>query len=167
MQAGLQEGDVITKLNGNTVKSSGQIMEQMNKLRPGDKIEITYIRNNKTFDTSATLRNDQGNTKLTKNSTIASLGCGFMALSDEQKKELQISNGVEVVGVKAGKFRNAGIKDGFIILEINNTPVNSRDDIENIYNSIMSNPGKRKVMIVIGIHPDGKEDYYAVNLSDK
>lgn len=167
MQAGLQEGDVITKLNGNTVKSSGQIMEQMNKLRPGDKIEITYIRNNKTFNTSATLRNDQGNTKLTKNSTIASLGCGFMALSDEQKKELQISNGVEVVGVKAGKFRNAGIKDGFIILEINNTPVNSRDDIENIYNSIMSNPGKRKVMIVIGIHPDGKEDYYAVNLSDK
>ena len=74
---------------------------------------------------------------------------------------------MEVVGVKAGKFRNAGIKDGFIILEINNTPVNSRDDIENIYNSIMSNPGKRKVMIVIGIHPDGKEDYYAVNLSDK
>ena len=24
-----------------------------------------------------------------------------------------------------------------------------------------------KVMVVIGIHPDGKEDYYAVNLSDK
>lgn len=167
MQAGLKEGDVITKLNGNQVKSSGQIMEQMNKLRPGDKLEITYIRNNKTYTTTATLRNDQGSTKLTKNSTIASLGCGFMALSDEQKKELQINNGVEVVGVKAGKFRNAGIKDGFVILEINNTPVNSRDDIETIYNSIMSNPNKRKVMVVIGIHPDGKEDYYAVNLSDK
>ena len=67
MQAGLKEGDVITKINGATVKNSGQIMEQMNRLRPGDKIEITYIRDNKTYTTSATLRNDQGSTKLTKN----------------------------------------------------------------------------------------------------
>lgn len=166
MQAGLKEGDVITKINGATVKSSGQIMEQMNRLRPGDKIEITYIRDNKTYTTSATLRNDQGSTKLTKNSTIATLGCGFMTLNDDKKKELEINNGVEVVGVKAGKFRNAGIKDGFIILEINNTPVNSREDVENIYNSIMRSPNKRKVMLVIGIHPNGTEDYYAVNLAD-
>ena len=166
MEAGLKEGDVITKLNGAQVKSSGQIMEQMNKLRPGDKLEITYIRNNKTHTTTATLRNDQGNTKLSKNSTIASLGCGFMTLSDEQKKELQVRNGVEVVGVKDGKFRDAGIKDGFIITEINNSPVNNRDDIETIYYSIINNPNKRKMMIVIGIHPNGKEDYYAVNLAD-
>lgn len=166
MQAGLKEGDVITKINGATVKNSGQIMEQMNRLRPGDKIEITYIRDNKTYTTSATLRNDQGSTKLTKNSTISTLGCGFLSLTDDKKKELEINNGVEVVGVKAGKFRNAGIKDGFIILEINNTPVNSREDVENIYNSIMRSPGKRKVMLVIGIHPNGTEDYYAVNLAD-
>ena len=43
MSAGLKEGDVITKINGATVKSSGQIMEQMNRLRPGDKIEITGV----------------------------------------------------------------------------------------------------------------------------
>ena len=115
MQAGIQEGDVITKINDATVKSSGQIMEQMNKLRPGDKVKITYIRDNKTLTTTATLRNDQGNTKLSKQSTISSLGCGFLTIDDDKKKELQIRNGVEVVGLKNGKFRSAGIKEGFII----------------------------------------------------
>ncbi|MBE6311073.1 MAG: Do family serine endopeptidase [Bacteroidales bacterium] len=166
MQAGIQEGDVITKINDATVKSSGQIMEQMNKLRPGDKVKITYIRDNKTHTATATLRNDQGSTKLTKSSSVSSLGCGFLAIDDEKKKELQIKNGVEVVGLKAGKFRNAGIKEGFIITEINNTPVSSRDDVENIYNSIMSSSDKRKVMIVFGYHPDGTEDVYAVKLAD-
>ena len=166
MQAGLKEGDVITKINGNPVKNSGQIMEQMNKLRPGDKIEITYIRDNKIYTANATLRNDQGSTKLSKSSSVASLGCGFLTLDDDKKKELQISNGVEVAGLKAGKFRSAGIKEGFIITEINNTPVNSREDVESIYNTIMSSPEKRKVMIVIGLHPNGTEDVYAVKLTD-
>lgn len=166
MQAGIQEGDVITKINDATVKSSGQIMEQMNKLRPGDKVKITYIRDNKTHTATATLRNDQGSTKLTKSSSVSSLGCGFLAIDDEKKKELQIKNGVEVVGLKAGKFRNAGIKEGFIITEINNTPISSRDDVENIYNSIMSSSDKRKVMIVFGYHPDGTEDVYAVKLAE-
>ena len=166
MEAGLKEGDVITHINGNSVKNSGLLMEQMNKLRPGDKIEITFIRNNKTQKTSAVLRNDQGNTKLTKSSSVSSLGCAFLTIDDEKKKELQISNGVEVASIKAGKFRNAGIKEGFIITEINNTPVNSREDVESIYNSIMSSPDKRKVMIVIGYHPNGTEDIYAVKLND-
>ncbi len=166
MEAGLQEGDVITKINGASVKNSGQIMEQMNRLRPGDKISITYIRDNKSHTTTATLHNGQGNTKLTKNSTVASLGCGFLPLSDDTKKELRIRNGVEVTSVKAGKFRNAGIKDGFIITEINETPVNSREDIEKIYDSIMNSSDRRKVMIVIGLHPNGVEDIYAVKLTD-
>lgn len=166
MEAGLQEGDVITQINGNAVKNSGQLLEQMNKLRPGDKITITYIRNNKTHKTSAVLRNNQGNTKLTKTSSVATLGCAFLPIDDEKKKVLQISNGVEVVSLKAGKFRNAGIKEGFIITDINNTPVNSREDVESIYNSIMSSSEKRKVMIIMGYHPNGTEDVYAVKLSD-
>ena len=112
------------------------------------------------------MHNDQGNTKLTKSSSVASLGCGFLEIDDEKKKELQINNGVEVVGLKAGKFRNAGIKEGFIITEINNTPVNSREDIENIYNSIMSSSSKRKVMVVFGYNPNGTEEVYAVKLTE-
>ena len=43
-------------------------------------------------------------------------------VSDKTKSRLGISGGVQVAGVKAGKFKEAGITDGFIILTINPSP---------------------------------------------
>lgn len=167
MEAGIKEGDVITHVNGNIVKNSGQMLEQMNKLRPGNKIDITYIRDNKTYNTTATLRNSQGNTAITKSSDMMSLGCAFKELTAAKKKDLQLSSGLEVVGIKDGKFRKAGIKDGFIITDINNMPVSSREDVETIYNAIMRDNGSDKVMFITGMYPTGKKVYYAVDLSDE
>ena len=98
---------------------------------------------------TVTLRNSQGNTKLTKASDIFDLGCAFIEVPAETLKQLEIRHGVQVSGVKAGKFKDAGIKDGFIILDINNTRVTSKDDIEKIYKEIIKNTifrgGKNKV----------------------
>ena len=165
-EAGIQEGDVIVKLNGARVKDSGEMQEEMNKLRPGDKAEIEYYRDNKLHRTTVTFKNDQGNTKMTKQSDVMSLGCAFTELSKEDKQDLAISKGLKVVGVKAGKFKNAGIRDGFIITDINNIPVDTRDDVENIYNQIMRSSDSDKVMFITGFYPTGKKVYYAVDLSD-
>ena len=113
------------------------------------------------------MRNNQGNTAITKSSDMITLGCAFKELSDAKKKELQLNSGLEVIGVKDGKFRKAGIKDGFIITDINNMPVRSRDDVETIYNSIMRDNGSDKVMFITGMYPTGKKVYYAVDLSDE
>ena len=166
-EAGLQEGDVIVKLNGARVKDSGEMQEEMNKLRPGDKAEVEYYRDNKLKRTTVTFKNDQGNTKMTKQSDVMSLGCAFTELSKEDKQDLAISKGLKVVGIKAGKFKNAGIRDGFIITDINNIPVDSRDDVENIYNQIMRSSDSDKVMFITGFYPTGKKVYYAVDLSDE
>ncbi len=165
-EAGLQEGDVIVKLNGSRVKDSGEMQEEMNKLRPGDKAEVEYYRDNKLRRTTVTFKNDQGNTKMTKQSDVMSLGCAFNELSKEDKEDLAISKGIKVIGVKAGKFKKAGIRDGFIITDINNIPVDSRDDVENIYNQIMRSGESDKVMFITGFYPTGKKVYYAVDLSD-
>ena len=165
-EAGLQEGDVIVKLNGARVKDSGEMQEEMNKLRPGDKAEVEYYRDNKLRRTTVTFKNDQGNTKMTKQSDVMSLGCAFTELTKEDKEDLAISKGLKVVGVKAGKFKNAGIRDGFIITDINNIPVDSRDDVESIYNQIMRSSDSDKVMFITGFYPTGKKVYYAVDLSD-
>ena len=165
-EAGLQEGDVIVKLNGARVKDSGEMQEEMNKLRPGDKAEVEYYRDNKLRHTTVTFKNDQGNTKMTKQSDVMSLGCAFTELSRDEKEDLAISKGLKVVGIKAGKFKNAGIRDGFIITDINNIPVDSRDDVENIYNQIMRSGDSDKVMFITGFYPTGKKVYYAVDLSD-
>lgn len=166
-ELGLQENDVITAINEVEVHNFAQLVEQLNKFRPGDKITVTFYRNNEKIVKSATLRNTQGNTTITKKGDFSEVGCAFMKLSDEQKRKLGISNGVKVTGLKGGAFRDAGIKDGFIITDINGRNVNSSDDVEQIYNQIMNAEDGDKVMFITGIYPTGKKYYYAVNLAQE
>ncbi len=165
-EAGIQEGDVIVKLNGVAINHSGEMQEEMNKLRPGDKATVGFYRNNKYKTTTVTFKNDQGTTKITKNSDFTSLGCVFMPLSAKEKEDLSISKGVKVAGIRNGKFKTAGIKDGFVITDINNITVGDSDDVEEIYGQIMRSGDSDKVMFITGVYPTGKKVYYAVDLTD-
>lgn len=164
-EMGLKEDDVITAINKVSVHNHAELIEQLNKFRPGDQISITYIRDNKAITKSATLRNLQGSTTITKKGDFSELGCAFMKIGAETKSHLGISNGVKVTGIKSGNMRDSGIKDGFIITEINGVAVNSSDDVERIYNQIMKNDDEDKVMFITGVYPTGKKYYYAVNLT--
>lgn len=166
-ELGLQADDVITALNDVEIHNFAQLVEQLNKFRPGDKITVTFYRNNTKMVKSATLRNTQGNTSITKKGDFSEVGCAFMKLTAEQKRSLGISNGVKVSGLKNGAFRDAGVKDGFIITDINGKAVDSSDDVEQIYNQIMKSDDSDKVMFITGIYPTGKKYYYAVNLSQE
>lgn len=167
-EAGLMEGDVIVAINGAETSNTGQLQEAMAKLRPGDDVKVTYIRNNKKATATATLKNNQGTTAIMKAASITDLGCAFKPVSDETKKQLGISGGVQVTGLKNGVFKNAGVKEGFIITEINNTRVKSVDDVEQIYDAIMKSGSEYdKVMFLVGLYPTGKKVYYAVDLGSE
>lgn len=165
-ELGLQEDDVITAINGAEVHNFAQLVEQISKFRPGDNITVTYYRDNKKYTKTGVLRNSQGNTSITKKGDFAGLGCAFMKLGADTKQHLGISNGVQVQGLKSGAFKEAGVKEGFIITEINDIPVNSTDDVEDIYNKIMKSSDDEHVMFLKGVYPTGKKYYYAVNLDE-
>ncbi len=164
-ELGLEENDVIVGLNDSKIHTLAELQEQMSKYRPGDKISVSFYRNNKLQTKSGVLRNNQGNTELVKKEDFSSLGCAFMKVSDETKQHLGITYGVQVMGVKEGRFRDEGITDGFVILTINEERVSSSDDVERIFNKIMKSDDSDKVMIISGIYPTGKKRYYAVNLN--
>lgn len=166
-ELGLQSDDVIIGINGTVIHTVPELQEKMNTLRPGEQITVTFIRDNKKVTKSAVLRNSQGNTSITKKGDFSELGCAFMKLNEETKKSLGIRNGVKVSGLKSGAFREAGVKDGFIIVEINGNSVNSSDDVEQIYNRIMKGDDDDKVMFLTGLYPTGKKYYYAVNLAQE
>lgn len=166
MEAGLKEGDVITGINGVSTRNSAQLQEQLAKYRPGDNITVEYIRDNSKHTAKVTLYNNQGSTKITAAATLADLGCAFKKPSAETAAQLKISGGMQVTGIKNGKFKDAGIKDGFIITDINNARVSSTDDIEKIYKAIMKSDEYDKVMFITGIYPTGKKMYYAVDLAE-
>jgi len=165
-EAGIEPGDVIIAINGTPTHTSSQLYELMSRLSPGDTVSLSFVRNNKIMNATTTLYNDQGNTRIRQASSVTQLGCAFKKLSDETKKQLKISYGVQVTGLRDGKFREAGIKDGFIILDINNARVNSADDVEKIFNSIIKSDEYDHVMFITGIYPTGRKMYYAVDLAD-
>ena len=164
-ELGLEADDVITAIQGVEVQTRAQLVEQLNKFRPGDSISVSFYRGNRLQTRTATLLNPEGTTSITRKGDFTSLGCAFMKLSAETKKHLGISAGVQVSGLKNGLFKEQGIKDGFVITDINGHSVSSSDDVEYIYNQIMKSGDGDKVMFITGLYPTGKKQYYAVDLS--
>ncbi|OJU87549.1 hypothetical protein BGO17_00955 [Candidatus Saccharibacteria bacterium 49-20] len=54
-KAGLKSGDIITKINSETVGKDGSLSSILGEYRPGDKLTITYLRDGKEQTTTVTL----------------------------------------------------------------------------------------------------------------
>ncbi len=165
-QAGIQEGDVIVAINGVKVRTSGEVQDQVNRFRPGDKVKVDVVRAGATKSYDVTLKNNSGSTSVVKKEDgIATVGASFKDLSEDKKKSLGVSYGVEVTGVdNAGKFHKEGIVKGFIIQKINNQPVSSASQVESIIASAANS--QDKALFISGITSTGTRKYYAVDLSE-
>ena len=65
-EAGVKERDVITKLDDEEVNSVPDLQSRVAQHRPGDSIKLTIIRDGKTVELVATLRNIRGTTGVVK-----------------------------------------------------------------------------------------------------
>lgn len=166
-EAGLKKGDIITAIDGTNISTVARLQEEISLHHPGDKVKVTVMRDGKKKEIEVLLKNQQGDTSITKPSDFTSLGVAFSELTDKQKDSYGISAGVEVVATKEGKFQRAGIRKGFIILNINGEIVDSVDTIERIYDDIQKSNSRDKVMFITGIYPNGKSAYYAVDLASE
>ena len=165
-EAGIEPGDIIIAINGLPTLSTAQMQEAITKFSPGDKVTITYVRDGKQQRCTATLRNNQGNTSVTRADTPSSLGAELSALDADKLRSLGLSSGVSVGSLSDGRFKDAGMKDNFIIVSINRSRVATPEQVEAIYSSIRKSSDPEKVMFISGIYPNGRQAYYAVDLSD-
>ena len=163
-EAGLEKGDVIIEVDGQKVTKFGDLSGIIAQKRPGDKVSITYLHNKKKNTKTITLRNEQGNTKVVKNADLDVLGADFREISKQQKEQLEIQYGLEVIKVNGGKMKEAGVPKGFIIRQVNDEPMNSVDDLENAVKE--ASTSKEPVLIIKGIYPTGKKGYFVVQLQN-
>ena len=163
-EAGLKEGDVITAIDGKQVNKMAELQEYLAQKRPGDKVTVTYLRDKKKATKSITLKNEQGNTQVVKKADLDVLGGNFRTITDQQKQQMGIGYGLEVLKVNAGKLKNAGITKGFIIQRVNDTAVKSIDDLQEAVKE--ASTSKDPVLYIQGIYPTGKKAYFAVPLED-
>ena len=164
-EAGIEKGDVITEIDGQKVTKFGDLSGIIAQKRPGDKVSITYLHNKKKVTKQVVLKNEQGNTKVVKNADIDVLGGQFRAITDQQKEQLNIGYGLEVLKVNGGKLKDAGVPKGFIIQRINEQSVKSIDDLQKIVKE--ASTSKEPVLYIQGIYPTGKKGYFAVPLSEE
>ena len=161
---GLEKEDVITEVAGKKVKTMGDLQAVIAQKRPGDKVVVKYLRNKKEKSVELTLKNAQGNTKVVKNADLDVLGGQFRELTDAQKKELQLSYGLQVTKISGGKLREAGIPQGFIIQRVNDESIKSISDLQDVVKK--ASTSKEPVLYIQGIMPTGKKAYFAVDLQD-
>lgn len=166
MEAGIKVGDVITKIDNVAVKSPSELQEQVGRHRPGDKISVTYIREDKPKTITVTLRNRQGDTEVVKNKGIEALGASFEEINDDLKQQLRISGGVQIVGMqKSSLLAQAGIQKGLVIVKINDKPVRKVSDIESIVSANNTAGEQDRALFITGLYPSGKVAYYAIDPS--
>jgi len=160
-QAGIKTGDIILAINGNQVNTVSQLQEQIAKYRPGDKIAITTKREGSVKIVSVVLRNTKGGTSIVKES-FSILGAEFGSISEKDKERLKIDEGIQVLNLTKGKLRDAGVKIGFIITDINKVSVSSVEDIKRA----LSQANNKKPVLVEGVYPGGEWTYYVFKLEE-
>lgn len=164
-EAGIEVGDVIVAVDGNKVKSMAQMQEMFTRHQPGDKVKITVLRKKKEKDMDVVLRNVQGNTNVVKNADLDMLGATFKVVDEKDMRLYKVSYGLKVTDVAKGRFADAGIKKGFIIMKVNNVSMKSIEDIEKAVKQ--ANSSSDQVLFISGVTPSGKRAYYSVNLSQE
>jgi serine protease Do len=158
--AGVKEGDVILKIQGMTVNNVPELQEQVGRYRPGDSVKLTVNRGGSTKEIDLTLKNRNGNTKLIRYTEAVAneLGADFVPVTDSEKSSLKLNHGIKVESIREGRFKNIGIKEGFIITNIGDMKVNSIEDVTNALKS------ERRGLLIEGIYPNGARAYYGLGI---
>jgi Do/DeqQ family serine protease len=128
-QAGLQKGDVITKLNGVQINNGAEMVGQIATYRPGDKVMVTYRRDGKEYNIPIVLRNNTGTTDVVKSSALDRLGADLQTLSKKDAASLGVKGGVVVKSIdEKGLFSKTRMEEGFVILKVNGQEMTSKED---------------------------------------
>lgn len=128
-KAGLEAGDIILKFNGVAIERPSDLPRMVGATKPGSKATVNIWRKGSARDVSVTVveleadKPKQAEEKKAKpDNTPNALGLVVSDLSDAQKKELKVDNGVLVESV-SGAAAGAGIRPGDVIQRLNEVDV--------------------------------------------
>jgi serine protease Do len=130
-KAGVKVGDIILKFNGKDIEKSSDLPRLVGGTAVGSRATVTVWRRGSQIDLPVTiveLRDEEATPgrpqqkKPTPEKAANALGLGVSDLSAAQKRELKIESGV-LVELAEGRAASAGIQQGDLILQMNNTEI--------------------------------------------
>ncbi|MDR6581981.1 serine peptidase [Herbaspirillum sp. BH-1] len=151
-KAGLEAGDIILKYNGAAIERPSDLPRMVGATKPGAKATVNIWRKGSARDLTVTVveleadKPKQAEEKKAKpDNTPNALGLVVSDLSDAQKKELKVDNGVLVEAV-SGAAAAAGIRPGDVIQRLNEVDVK---DAKQFGQLVAKLDGKKRAAVLV------------------
>jgi len=163
-KAGLQDGDIVTAVNGKPISDPQGLRLSVGGMSPGTKVTLTYLRDGQTKNVEVTLGEQSGKTELSENgpqqegrpNVLDGITVGD--LDETARAELQVPKdikGVLVTDVSPDSVGNyAGLRKGDIILDMNRKALASADEAVAEGNKI-----DKSEKVLLHVWSKGKTDY--------
>ena len=146
-KAGIQPGDVVLQLNGNTISRSGDLPPLVSDVTPGSKAAVTVWRKGTTqslqvkvgeLDSTQSASTDNPDTQ------AGGLGLAVRPLTPQERSQAQVVSGLVVEAVKAGPAQRAGVQTGDVILAVNGELVSSVEQLR-----AQTQKGDKKIALLV------------------
>jgi serine protease Do len=129
-KAGVEAGDIITRVDGKVVEKSGDLPRLVGGTRPGSKATLQIFRRGAAKELSVTVGEFEPERPSRRAQAEPSgaapvksaLGITASDLTEAQKRELKVKGGVRVDAVEGAAAR-AGLREGDVILSVDNAEV--------------------------------------------
>jgi Do/DeqQ family serine protease len=168
-ESGLKPGDIITKINDMPTHSTPELQEMVARYRPGEKLQVEFIRDKKTMIKEVILKNRDNKTELLSSKDVedskdvfAKLGATFEELKSSDARDMGIRGGVVVKSLKKESLlqKQTGMREGFIITKVNNIPITNTEELKNSLERFQG-----EGVLIEGRYPDiAGTKYYAFGM---
>jgi serine protease Do len=150
-KAGIEAGDIITKVDGKTVEKSGDLPRLIGNTKPGTKTTLQVFRRGANKDITVTVAEFEADKPMRRTSDSGTppapkgaLGLSVAELNDAQKREMRLRGGVRVEAVDGAAAR-AGLREGDVILSMDNTEITNLKQ----FNELAQKAEKAKAVSVL------------------
>ncbi|NNF57891.1 MAG: PDZ domain-containing protein [Rhodothermaceae bacterium] len=155
-EAGLEEGDVIVAVDGQQLADNREIISRISNRRPGDTVELTYNRNGDERTATVTLGRRPGDPQIAEAErpirpnddtpeqlmNMDDLGLTLQDITPAAAQRLRLdkdgAEGVLITEVERDSeaYRDANLRAGDVITEVDREAVASLRDFEQSYDSV-------------------------------
>ncbi len=157
-KGGIKKGDIILQLGNSTVNRKSELTEFMGQHSPGDNVAVKLWRDGKLMEMNITLQSEESTQALVQGDKVIIHGATFEPLPEAEKTRFGIDYGFQITQLNNGKLRDAGIREGFILLGIDREPIRSLTALKNALS------GRSGGVLLEGLYPNGLKAYYGVGL---
>ncbi|MEW6131939.1 MAG: DegQ family serine endoprotease [Pseudomonadota bacterium] len=136
-KGGLQVSDVVLKFNGKAIENAGDLPRAVGSTRPGSKVSVQVWRKRALKELTVVTGEMPGEDKVAsaEQKSYARGGLMLSELTAEQRKELKLNGGLLVVEASGDAVR-AGIREGDVILAVNNTEVRTVEQFRKLIGAV-------------------------------